>query len=442
MKRELRAFLPSGLPQPRRSEEHRGCPDKGADSLNPFSIQPNRMTTQPSVARHLLHEKPPICREMPQNTDAQSIGKGPSGGRGPSASADKNAPGEEFRPEHLRELSKDLQSRMGDAIRNFHDVHFKTQILSVNAAIEASKAGEAGRSFAVVADEMKKLSGGTASIADSLANEIQEAAGRIDRYSEILSTQVRGTRLADLALTNIDLIDRNLYERTCDVRWWATDPSLSDACADGSREKLAFASHRLGVILDAYTVYFDLVLCDLAGNVVANGRPRKYRAVGASCAEAPWFRQAVDSRSGDEFGFEGVHRSPLVQNEEVLVYSCGVREEGRANGRLIGVLGILFNWDALAGTIVRRTPIPAAEMERTRVCILDTGGRLLADTDGQVLSTGLGVELSDTLKGRNRGFEITKDRNGRECLVAFARAPGYETYSTGWHSVIVQRLIP
>ena len=30
-------------------------------------------------------------------------------------------------------------------------------------------------------------------------------------------------------LTNIDLIDRNLYERSCDVRWWATDSSVVDA---------------------------------------------------------------------------------------------------------------------------------------------------------------------------------------------------------------------
>ena len=37
---------------------------------------------------------------------------------------------------------------------------------------------------------------------------------------------MRSLVMDNLALNAIELIDRNLYERTCDVRWWATD-SLS-----------------------------------------------------------------------------------------------------------------------------------------------------------------------------------------------------------------------
>jgi len=358
----------------------------------------------------------------------------------PASTEPSGVSGNEFRPELLRELSEDLLSKMGGAIRRFGEINLQTQILSINAAIEASRAGDAGRSFAVVANEMKAMSQGTSEIADSLANEIQSAAKHINEFAEILGTQVRGTRLADLALTNIDLIDRNLYERTCDVRWWATDRSLCDACADSSADNLAYASQRLGVILDAYTVYFDLVLCDLNGRVVANGRPRQYASEGMNCSERPWFRQAVASSNGDEYGFEGVHCSPLVADQQVLVYSCGVRRDGQSDGELIGVLGILFNWDSLAGTIVRQTPIPPSEMERTRVCIVDDSGRILADTDGKVLAREPNLALLDKLKQQGRGFEMQRTSGGRECLVAYARAPGYETYSTGWNSLILQRL--
>lgn len=345
----------------------------------------------------------------------------------------------QFRPELLSELSEDLCEKMSAALKRFSEINMQTQILSINAAIEASRAGDAGRSFAVVANQMKDLSQGTAQVADALGNEVQNAIERIDDFSRILGTQVRGMRLVDLALTNIDLIDRNLYERSCDVRWWATDSSVCDACEDPSPERVNFASKRLGVILDAYTVYFDLVLCDLEGEVIANGRPRAFHSQGMNCANEKWFKEAKASHSGDEFGFQAVHASPLVRNQRILAYSCGVRRGGEARGQLVGVLGILFNWDALAGTIVKQTPIAAAEWPRTRVCIVDRSGQVLADSAPDAPTGPLQVNRFHDLVQKEKGFEM-QELQGRPTIVAHAPAPGYETYTTGWHSFILQAL--
>ncbi|MFN3321787.1 MAG: methyl-accepting chemotaxis protein, partial [Allorhizobium sp.] len=79
--------------------------------------------------------------------------------------------------------------------------------------------------------------------------------------------QLRGQRLADLALNAIEIIDRNLYERTCDVRWWATDSAVVDCVAQPDAAKADHAGRRLKVILDAYTVYLDLWICDRAGTI-------------------------------------------------------------------------------------------------------------------------------------------------------------------------------
>ncbi len=44
-----------------------------------------------------------------------------------------------------------------------------------------------------------------------------------------MSHRANGERLVDLALNAIEIIDRNLYERSCDVRWWAPTPPSSNA---------------------------------------------------------------------------------------------------------------------------------------------------------------------------------------------------------------------
>ncbi|HEV7269616.1 methyl-accepting chemotaxis protein [Pseudoxanthomonas sp.] len=335
-------------------------------------------------------------------------------------------------------LSDSLLKQLRQSLQKIDEINRITRIISMNARIEAVRIGTAGRSFGVIAEEMDTLS---RRVSDT-AQEIDRMAGRtstdLRERLEQLQTDVRRTRLTGLALANIDLIDRNLYERSCDVRWWATDAAMVAAAADPQPAALAHASQRLGQILDSYTVYFDLVLADLQGNVIANGRPRQYRSVGQSVAQQPWFQSAMATGSGEEFGFQSMHASPLAGGERVLVYACTVREGGRVTGRPLGVLGIVFRWDALAQTIVARTPLSDAEWRRSRVCIVDGHGQVLADT--------LGADAAPArldFPGRAALFAQPRAAadlvmEGRTQCVAHAASPGYETYRTGWHCVIVQ----
>ena len=328
---------------------------------------------------------------------------------------------------------------MNQSLKEIGSINTQVRILSVNAQIEAARAGEAGRSFGVVATSMRELSGRTASVADDLATGMQTDIGELSHISERLSHDVRGQRLTDLALTNIDLIDRNLYERTCDVRWWATDASIVQACEKSDEPgSMEYASQRMGVILDAYTVYYDLVLCSLDGQVLANGRPQTYRSRGKSAASQEWFKSATRTSSGDEYGFQGVHPSDLVDGNRILAYSCGVREGGAANGRLIGVLGVLFNWDALAQTIVNNTPLSDAERPLSRVLIINGQGSVLADTENRMLIDTIDFDGLTTLLDQKKGFTGAHVR-GAPSIVAHAFSPGYETYATGWHSLIIQK---
>lgn len=351
-----------------------------------------------------------------------------------------NLPSEErASPERIRGLSRSLAKNFDGALREIDSINLQTRLLSFNAQVEAARAGAVGASFSVVAAEMQTLSKHTEQVARRMEKETKTAVTQLEGISEIMANNVRGTRLSDMALVNIDLIDRNLYERTCDVRWWATDSAMVQASEDPSPDNCAYASKRLGVILDAYTVYYDLVLCDLQGNVIANGRPKDYSSVGSNVSRTSWFQTALKSSSGNEYGFESVKVNPLTNNALTLAYSCSVRSGGDSNGKLIGVLGILFNWEALAQVILDETPIDPELKSATRCCIVDSEGLVLADSERKILKDHISIPQTNGLEAQSKSWSRAKV-DSHECFIGHAKAPGFETYSTGWHSIIIQKM--
>ena len=338
-------------------------------------------------------------------------------------------------------LAEQVSGEVDNAVDNIEDMDSLTRIVALNAKIEASRAGEIGNAFAVVADEIERLSKKTANIAVEMKNKTQQPITHLLDISRQLKTNVVGTRLSDLALVNIELIDRNLYERSCDARWWATDDSLTKALKEKTPENLKYASKRLATILNSYTVYYDLVLCDMEGNVVANGHPEIYSSIGMNQYSENWFREAVSTKSGEEYGFQTAHESQLVNGQHALIYSCCVRENGEIFGKPIGALGIIFNWTDLAQNIVKNTPIEKEEWNSTRVCIIDANGFILADSSEHQLNDHIqfSPKANDLVFNRARGFCIDVYKKD-ESIIAYAYSPGYETYATGWYSVIIQKL--
>jgi hypothetical protein len=343
-------------------------------------------------------------------------------------------------PERISALTATLHQRISGSISEIEEINLRARVLSINAQIEAARAGEAGRSFAIVGQEMVTFSSRIQAASKTLATESETLVRELAEISQHLATNVRGTRLADLALTNIDLIDRNLYERSCDCRWWATDAAMVQALENPEDQALvSHASTRLGVILKAYTVYFDIVLADLNGTIIANGRPQDYDSIGRSQADAGWFKSTLATKSGDDFGFQSVHASSLVSGKRVLVYSCRVGRGGSATAEAVGVLGVIFNWDSLAQKIMHETPIEPDKKALTRVCIVDDAGNVLADSENRILQEKLHLPDQGTLFAEAKTCAKLAV-GGVDCLVAHARSPGFETYRTGWHSLIIERV--
>ncbi len=346
-------------------------------------------------------------------------------------------------PERVVQIADEVSALTRERVTRIAGVARATKILAVNAAIEAANAGAAGAGFGVVAKEVAGVADTVGTISAELDEQLAPLLDQLSVLGASLVEQVRGARLTDLALNAVELIDRNLYERSCDVRWWATDPAFVDACAltadpavsaDDRARAASTASQRLSVILSSYTVYLDLWITDVRGRVVAHGRPERFGSVlGSDVSGSPWFQQALATATGSDYAVDDVSTNPQLGDATVATYAAAVRAGGAEHGAPIGVLGIFFDFAPQAHDIVTGVRLSPEDRERTRVMLVDAQHRVLAASDG----AGLLDERIDLPAGDAATGSFTRP-NGD--VVGFARTPGYETYEgLGWYGVIVQR---
>lgn len=77
-------------------------------------------------------------------------------------------------------LMVSVLTRISSVATEISNISYQTNILAINAAIEAAHAGDAGQSFAVVADEVRSLSLRSSGSTSEIANLVQETQKRID----------------------------------------------------------------------------------------------------------------------------------------------------------------------------------------------------------------------------------------------------------------------
>ncbi len=336
-------------------------------------------------------------------------------------------------PRSMKLLLERISGDVNDYAQSNKKIVSQTKLLSLNASIEAARAGDAGRGFAVVAQEVQKLANNTAKAANEFADVVLKRITHSTGMAGQLVQQMEGLRLQDICQTLVQLIVRNLYERTADVRWWATDTSVWECLLNPEDEaKRAFADLRLSQINQFYSVYSNLVLTDLNGRVIASANPQ-FRAKfnGSDASQHPWFELAAATTSGTEYVVGEVFRCPIM-GQRVLTYATGVRAAGAAEGQLLGTLGVYFDWENQGATIVtNEPPFNDVDKARSRVLLLDAQHRILADTEG-AQTTGQHFPLSTN--GQPKGSYYTGGN-----LVAFAKTLGYQEYDgLGWWAAIIQ----
>lgn len=338
-------------------------------------------------------------------------------------------------PRSMRLITESIGGDLEKFSMNNTLVVKQIRLLAINALIEAARAGDMGKGFAVVANEVQRLAQSAADIAKQFEDNVLSRIQLGRAMADGLVQEMEGVRLTDLCLTLVQFIVRNLFERTADVRWWATDSALWSALQDPSTASFDHAGERLGVINRFYTVYIDLVMTDRKGKVVASANPRYAKALkDKNFSGESWVKAAARTASGDDYIVDEVRKSPLHEDRDVLVYATGIREGGRSDGALLGTLGVYFDWQAQGQAIVEKEAnLPPHLVDKTQVMLLDGSMRVIASSNPNRIYTHFPLHNSN---GAAKGSYYDDSGN----IIAFAKTLGYEDYDgLGWYGVIIQQ---
>ncbi len=144
--------------------------------------------------------------------------------------------GMESMREQIQETSKRIKrlgessQRIGDIVSLIDDIAEQTNILSLNAAIQASMAGEAGRGFAVVSDEVQSLAERSteatkkiAELVTTIQNDTNDAVLSMEHATQQV---VSGTKVADSAgnaLSEIETVSQKLSNLVAGISKGSTE---------------------------------------------------------------------------------------------------------------------------------------------------------------------------------------------------------------------------
>ncbi len=228
--------------------------------------------------------------------------------------------------------------------------------------------------------------------------------------------------LSAKAQVTINILVRNLFERTADIGFLSCDDDVRAFLRDpaGQTERLPALRKRFGEYVRKYSVYSNIIVLDPAGNVLV----RLDETVDVAASADPAVRAAVDTKAAyvESFGV-----SDLVAGQKrSLIYSYRVADH---NGAVLGVLCLCFRLENEADLIFSNL---VEEEDWSIVTILDETGAVLASSDP--FHIPIGAKLKPV---RDADYRIVRF-GPMEYLAVTRAAQPYQGYAgPGWYGHVM-----
>lgn len=216
----------------------------------------------------------------------------------------------------------------------------------------------------------------------------------------------------------IEIMDRNLYERANDCRWWAMTPlfeyELGDATSDTKR-----MNDVLSYINNLYTVYTNLFIYNRDAIIVASSNDQ---GIIGNKISGDYISRTLSNQNGQNYFVSAFEPTPYYQNEATYIYSATIRH----NEKIVGGIGIVFDSYPQFLAMLQDS-FPAGKKGFS--CFLDRKGTVIATTHPTMQPMDH-MELEEAILRYNDRQSTHRflTYEGKKYLVGIALSYGYREY--------------
>jgi len=246
-----------------------------------------------------------------------------------------------------------------------------------------------------------------------------------DLYETVLASRLQDSEFMSHLL--VDLLDRNLYERSDDCRWWAVTPELRVALASGKVDVASVSriTEILNYINQLYTVYTRIFVYDKQGIIIAstNSVDENGSIIGTTIDDVT-LNEVLSLRNEQQYYVSPFEPSSIYQDNPTYIYHAAIMSPDGVD--VVGGIGIVFDATTefnamLLGGIAENQSIKAFYVDRQAKIISST------DPSRPVGSTlDIDPDLLRLPNGKSASRIVIRD--GHYCILGCSVSNGYREF--------------
>ena len=246
-----------------------------------------------------------------------------------------------------------------------------------------------------------------------------------DLYETVLASRMQNAEFVSHLL--VDLLDRNLYERSDDCRWWAVTPELRATFASKTLDTNAVS--RITEILDyinaLYTVYTRIFVYDNQGVIVASSNPTlKSDSIVGQTIDDITLSEVLSLRNEQQYFVSPFAPDALYGNEPTYIYHAAIMAPD--SDRVVGGIGVVFDSTPEFNAMLKGG---LDEEKSTKAFYLNRQGKIISTTDptrpvGSILEVD--KDLLELANGKSTSRIVIHD--GHYAILGCSVSEGYREF--------------
>lgn len=188
----------------------------------------------------------------------------------------------------------------------------------------------------------------------------------------------------NMAALAIDIMDRNLYERANDCRWWALTELYEKLLGNKNNENLVQACiQKLKHTNSLYTVYSDVILFDADGIVLANSADKDLRGLQL---KREWVGRCLAQKNQNHYVVSKFEASELYDNRPTYIYSAAIHKYRHNPQQALGGIALVFDSEPQFEAILNECSV--GQKGVSSAYIVDTQMNVISSSSDRFIENG------------------------------------------------------